>query len=235
MHSPVLMLGHRGARASGSVPENTLGSFELALEHGCDGFEFDLRLTACGRLLVSHDDKVGSITVSRATSRQLTNLPRFEEVLARYRTRGFLDIELKVPGLEQKVLTALRDMPPERNYVVSSFLPEVLLELKARKETIPVGIICEKPNQLIGWPKLPVDYVIVKQSLVNRKLVQLVHQSRRKLLAWTVNDKQSMLQFAGWGIDGIISDDTQLLVETLADGRRPPSQQVRPSWYRKIH
>ena len=43
-----LLLGHRGARATRHVPENTLASFELCLEHGCDGFEFDIRRSSDG-------------------------------------------------------------------------------------------------------------------------------------------------------------------------------------------
>src|SRR5277367_2023526 len=99
-----LLLGHRGARASTSVRENTRASFDLAMEHGCDGFEFDVRLTACGRGLVCHDPKMDGVTVSEATADQLLHLAVLEDVLERYGQRAFLDIELKVPGLESKVL-----------------------------------------------------------------------------------------------------------------------------------
>ena len=61
-----LLLGHRGSRVSAGIPENTFASFDLALKHGCDGFEFDVRLTACGTAVVCHDPKVGGITVARA-------------------------------------------------------------------------------------------------------------------------------------------------------------------------
>jgi glycerophosphoryl diester phosphodiesterase len=210
-----LLLGHRGARAVRPVSENTFASFDLALEHGCGGFEFDVRLTGCGRALVCHDPKVGRITVSRASCNQLLELPRLEDVLKRYAHRAFLDIELKVKGLEPKILAALRACRPARDYVVSSFIPEIVMELKARSALIPVGIICDKSAQLARWPKLPVDYVIAHESLINRKLVENVHDTGRKLLAWTVNRKTSMLRLAGWGVDGIISDETQRLVETL--------------------
>src|SRR5215467_12249573 len=127
-----LLLGHRGARAFRSVSENTYASFDLALEHGCDGFEFDVRLTGCGRAVVCHDSQVQGVTVSRATARQLMDLPILEDVLARYADRVFLDIELKVPGLESKLLDALHHHWPHRDFVVSSFLPSVLMELRAR-------------------------------------------------------------------------------------------------------
>jgi glycerophosphoryl diester phosphodiesterase len=210
-----LLLGHRGARASASVPENTNASFDLALEHGCDGFEFDVRLTSCGRGLICHDPKVGGITVSKATPDQLRHLPVLEEVLQRYGQRAFLNIELKVPGLESKVLNSLREYRMEEDYVVSSFLLEVVMELKARSAKIQTGFICDKPGQLAAWPEYNVEYVIPQHSLVTRKLVEEVHRAGKKLLTWTVNDSKAMLRLADWKVDGIISDDTQLLVSTF--------------------
>jgi len=212
--SPIL-LGHRGARAVRSVPENTIGSFDLALEHGCDGVEFDLRLTGCGRALVCHNAKVGKIAVARATSRQLLHLPRLEDVLRHYGHRIFLDIELKVRGLESKVFTALRERPLNGNYVISSFLPEVMMEIKARSAVIPTGIICQKPSQLMRWRELPAQYIIVHYSLLTRRLIHLIHDAGKKVFAWTVNDAKSMIRLTNWGVDGIISDDTQLLAKTL--------------------
>jgi glycerophosphoryl diester phosphodiesterase len=187
----------------------------MALEHGCDGFEFDVRLTGCGRALVCHDPKMDGVTVSHATADQLTHLARLEDVLKRYSQRAFLDIELKVPGLGSKVLTGLREYRLEADYVVSSFLPEVVMELKTRSATIQAGIICDKPTQLAGWRNLNIEYVIPQHSLVTRKLVREVHNAGKKLVAWTVNDPAAMLRLADWGVDGIISDETELLVRTL--------------------
>jgi glycerophosphoryl diester phosphodiesterase len=215
MLQPPLLLGHRGAHTASAIVENTIAAFDRALEEGCDGFEFDVRLTGCGCAIVCHDAKVNGVVVSQAQRSQLPRLPRIQEVLRRFGARGFLDIELKTAGLETKLLSTLRDYPPERDYVISSFLPEVVLELKARSEVVPVGIICAKASQLMGWRKLPVEYVIVHRTLVTRRLVQLIHGAGRKIFAWTVNDKRSMLQLAGWGVDAIISDKTELMVKTL--------------------
>jgi glycerophosphoryl diester phosphodiesterase len=210
-----LLLGHRGARACASVPENTLASFDLALDHGCDGFEFDVRLTGCGRALVCHDPKVEGITVARATCEQLLNLPRLEDVLQGYCRRAFLDIEIKVPGLESKALLALHECAPENGYVVSSFLPEVLLDLRTRSAIVPLGLICDRQDQLARWRELPVEYVIPHHTLISKELVDEVHKADKKLFAWTVNDKASMLRLAEWGADAIVSDETELLVRTL--------------------
>ena len=209
-----LLLGHRGARASTSVSENTPASFDLALKHGCDGFEFDVRLTGCGRSVICHDPKVDGVTVSQAGADQLRHLPLLDDVLLRYGQRAFLNIELKVPGLESKVLGMLREYRMEE-YLVSSFLPEVVKELKTRSAKIQTGIICDKPGLLASWRETPVEYVIPHHSLVTRELVREVHSEGSKVISWTVNDRDTMLRLADWGVDGIISDDTELLVRTF--------------------
>jgi glycerophosphoryl diester phosphodiesterase len=222
-----LLLGHRGARAATSVLENTPACFDLALEHGCDGFEFDVRLTSCGSALLSHDPEAGGIAVSKATADQLPHLACLEDVLRRYGQRAFLDIELKVPGLESKVLNSLRECRVEEDYVVSSFLPEVVMELKTRSAKVQTGIIYDQRKQLAGWRELNVEYVIPLFSLISRKLIQDMHSAGRKLLAWTVNDPKSMLRLAEWGVDGIISDQTELLVQTFREMKVSQSAAVK--------
>jgi glycerophosphoryl diester phosphodiesterase len=213
-----LLLGHRGVRVSKAAAENSLAAFDLALQSGCDGFEFDVRLTACGRAVICHDEKAEGISIAHASCGQLDGLPRLDEVMSRYAGSAFLDIELKVPGLESDVLVALREHPPERGYVVSSFLPEVLLDLRARSAEVRLGFICDRKKNLDRWRELPVDYVIPKHPLVTLQLVRDVHGAGRTILTWTVNDKKSMQRLAGWGVDGIISDDPELLFRTFPGG-----------------
>jgi glycerophosphoryl diester phosphodiesterase len=216
-----LLLGHRGARASAGIPENTLASFDLALKHGCDGFEFDVRLTACGTAVVCHDAEVGGITVARAQAKRLPQLPRLDDVVKGYGQRAFLDIELKVKDLGSKVLTTLSHYPPAQDYVVSSFIPDVLMDLEARSSMVCIGLICENTAQLARWRDLPVDCVIPHYSLVDRLMVQDIQGAGHRIFVWTVNDEETMRRLAHWGVDGIISDDTELLVRTLK-GTVPP-------------
>jgi glycerophosphoryl diester phosphodiesterase len=219
MSGHFLLLGHRGIRVSDTVAENTFAAFDLALQHGCDGFEFDVRRTACGRAVICHDENAEGISIAKAGCGQLESLPCLEDVLARYASRAFLDIELKVPGLESEVLVALRECPPECGYVVSSFLPEVLLELRARSPEVTLGFICDRKKSLDRWRELPAECIIPKYPLVTSQLVESVHRAGRTLLTWTVNDERKMKKLADWGVDGIISDDPQLLVSTFPGER----------------
>jgi glycerophosphoryl diester phosphodiesterase len=222
----VLLLGHRGCSGNQTISENTFAAFDWALEKGCDGFEFDMRLTGCGRAVVCHDAKIGDITVARANRTELLELPRLEDVFLRYGRKCFLNAELKVKGLEPKFLTVLRSYRPQCAYVISSFLPDILLEIKARRSDVPVGIICEKASQLVKWSKLPVEYVMVNKSLVSRGLVDEVHKAGCKIFVWTVNQMNAMLEFAACGVDGIISDEVELLAKTLGRGPAPSLRRV---------
>lgn len=188
-----------------------MAAFDLALKQGCDGFEFDVRLTADGTGIVCHNPKSAGVVIAKATAENLRALPMLDEVLAGYASRAFLDIELKVPGVESKLLAALRRYPLQRGYVVSSFFPQILINLRACSESIPLGVICETGSELRRWRELPVQYVIAKQSLIKRELVDGVHKDGKLIFAWTVNKRESMVQLAEWGIDGLISDKADLL------------------------
>ena len=216
----LLLLGHRGARAEKSIPENSLASFDRALANGCDGFEFDLRLSADGQSVICHDATVQGIEVARCPARQL-GLPLLRDVLKRYQTTAFLDIELKVPGLETMTLNLLRAFTPRRGYVISSFLPEVLQTIYTVNANIPLGLICETRSQFRLWPSLPAMYVIAQHKLVQERAVHEINGAGRKLLVWTVNSVKDMKRFAAWKVDGIISDDTKRLATTLSDRSEP--------------
>lgn len=210
-----LLLGHRGARSVPSIPENTLESFDRALADGCDGFEFDVRVTADGVAVVCHDPKCGGVEIATAPYSQLDQLPTLEDVLCRYRDRAFLDIELKVSGLEKITLELLQRYPPQRGFVVSSFLADVLLKMRAQNANPPLGLICETQSELLRWKELPVDYVIPNHRLATPALLSELKNAPKRVLVWTVNDSEEMVRFRDLAVDGIISDDTALLCSTI--------------------
>ncbi len=213
MTRPIL-LGHRGARASRSVPENTLASFELCLRHGCDGFEFDVRRSGDGQAVICHDATVTGIEIAKASANSLP-LPTLEEVLRQFAHRAFLDIELKVAGLESQMLAELGKHPPQKGYVVSSFLPVVLTTIRDLAPAIPLGILCETKGHLRGWRQMAVEWVIPHFDLVDQPLIEQVHAAGNRIMLWTVNGEKRMRECAECGADAIISDETELLVHSV--------------------
>lgn len=225
MPRQILLLGHRGARRY--APENTLPAFDLALEHGADGFEFDLRLTRNRQVLICHDPKFNRLSVRHCTLKQLQascatpqDLPIcLEEVLQRYSRAAFLNLEIKVRGMERLVYRTFRQFPPQRGYFISSFLPGVLRELNQVDDSLVLGTLSQTRWQLRRWDRLPTTYVAPNYRLLSRRLVEEIHAAKRLVVTWTVNEPKQMLRAVELGVDGIISDDTKLLKETLAGGR----------------
>jgi glycerophosphoryl diester phosphodiesterase len=214
-----LLLGHRGARAEKSIPENTLPSFDLALAQGCDGFEFDVRLTSDGQAVICHDPTSNRLKIAECSADALA-LPTLREVLTRYQTTAFLDIELKVAGLEQTTAALLHEFPPARGFVVSSFLPEVLRAMNRQDPRLPLGLICETREQLALWPELPVEFLIPHYKLLLPNVLSGIKAAGKKILIWTVNVPADMRRLEKAGVDGIISDDPKRLALTLRGGSK---------------
>jgi glycerophosphoryl diester phosphodiesterase len=193
------------------------------LQHGADGFEFDVRLTRDRHTIICHDPKLNRLTVRRQTQRRLRDsckavdeyAPSLDDVLDRYKD-SFLNIEVKVRGVELIVAQAVKRVRP-RNYFISSFLPGVVRRLHQVDGDLVLGALAQTRWQLLRWPRLPVEYVVPHYRLLTERLVEKIHASGKKVVTWTVNDPRKMVRAAKMGLDGIISDDTKLLVKTLAD------------------
>lgn len=228
-----LLLGHRGCR--GAEVENSFAAFDRALADGCDGFEFDVRISADGKCVVCHDDKFRGLTIAHNTFEELTSasprksllssvkrldpktleLPCLADVLQRYGARAFLDIELKVAGVEAQTLAAIREAGELRGYVVSSFLPDVLRRVCELEPATPVGYIFDTERAMKRWSTLPGSYVMPHYKLLSPELMREFREARKTVITWTVNRPPDMTRVVELGVAGVIADDTRLLRDTL--------------------
>jgi len=222
-----LLLGHRGVRPTGflrlknDLPrENSIPAFEYALTRGCDGLEFDVHHTLDGRNVLWHDPEYCGREIAATSFNNLAGSRGIhpaclEDVLRQFGQRAFLDIELKTGGGEESMLAALEADAPQRGFVISSFLPNVLQRLRELRSDLPLGFICDRKEALFHWRELSIQVVLPHNSLVRPELVTVVHRRSMQLITWTVNEPDRMRQLADWGVDGIISDDPKLLYQTF--------------------
>jgi glycerophosphoryl diester phosphodiesterase len=214
-----ILLGHRGARATTAVPENTLASFDHCLQHGCDGFEFDVRRTADGTALVCHDAAFHGLNLAQTLECDLASwqaqgfLPTLERVLQSYASRCFLDIEIKDAGLEPQILDLLHRHPPLKGYVVTTFRSDILLRLRLLDPDVPLGFIWDKTSTL--WQTLPVQWLLPEYRLLDSDLASGLLEVGTRIGTWTVNDPSDMRHVATLGAEILISDDTAGLVNTF--------------------
>ncbi|MGZ4873993.1 MAG: glycerophosphodiester phosphodiesterase, partial [Candidatus Angelobacter sp.] len=202
MPAKLLLLGHRGARLY--APENTIAAFDLSLDHGVDGFEFDVRCTRGRRSIVCHDPRLNRLVVRKHTFRQLQAscasanecAPSLEDVLDRYARSAFLNIEVKVRGMEPLVARAVKRVRPRRGYFISSFLPSVVRTLHALDSSLVLGALAQTRWQLRRWNKLPATYVVPHYRLLSPRLIENLHAAGKTVVTWTVNDPRRMLRAA---------------------------------------
>ena len=240
-----LLLGHRGQRHTRRrveryfrqqiiPPDNTLAAFALSMERGCDGFEFDVRYTHDRRGVICHDPDYRGLNVASSSYEALRTAPRerrhtqvedaqmpcLEDVLARFADRAYLDIEVKVPGFEDEIVAAIRQHPPRRGYVVSSFLPPVLRRFHELDAELPLGYICKDRKLLPEWRALPIQVVIPHASLVSESRVEEWHAAGKQAFVWTVNRESEMRRMLAWNVDAIVSDDTELMVKVAGRNKK---------------
>ena len=190
------------------------------MSHGCDGFEFDVRHTRDGHNVLWHDPKFNGREIAATDFAQLrahdgSVLACLEDVLQLFGHRAYLDIEVQVSGGEESIVAALRANPPQCGFLVSSFLPDVLLRLHEHAADLPLGYIYDRNDAARIWRELPIRAVLPRVSLATAPLIDEAHRRGMQIMTWTVNDSRRMLELAEWGIDGLISDSPELLYQTF--------------------
>ena len=223
-------VAHRGASAE--LPENTLPAFEKAIAYGADVIEADVRLTKDGRALILHDATVDRTTsgsglladLTAAQARKLdagdgARIPTVQEVLdaARGRVRVNLDLkELDVVGPTTELVRTL-DMIGSVSFI--SFLPEVWEALENTNPGCPVIELVDSAAGLASVAMGDVGTrshmagVGVPSGLVTDTLVDRMHRHGQGVFAWTVDDDAEMRRLIGLGVNGIVTNRIDALVE----------------------
>jgi len=158
--------GHRGA--SGTLPENTIPSFEAALELGADALELDVHRSADGEIVVIHDETLerttdGAGPVHERTLEELRafdagyrfspdggrsfpyrgrgfGIPTLREVLERFlSTPVIVEIKQVEPPLEEDLARLLQEISAEDRTLVFSLSQAPLDRVRRIRPEQPTG------------------------------------------------------------------------------------------------
>ncbi len=189
----MLKIGHRGAAAH--APENTIISFQKAVELGADMVECDVRLTKDGHPVVIHDYQLGRLTntfarVNRLTLAELRDLrvretegiPTLGEVITAVGPDAGINIELKVKGSVPVVMQTLRDHHVDwDNIMISSNHPKELRMAKELEPAVTTALIFRSTNSLNFW--LVMDFLaIVFLPITKYYIAWVVQQAKADYL-----------------------------------------------------
>lgn len=215
-----LRIGHRGA--AGYAPGNTLLSIEAALRIGVDLVEIDVQQTSDNHLIVLHDRTLHPSTTGRGPVANLSldeiralrtvagnlPIPAFDEVLACVNGRAGLMIELKVPGIAEQTLNAVRRARFAGPVCYASFLHEELLAIRALDMNAATVALLE--GTPVNMTAFALDARATHAGLsihsLSRPFAHRLHEAGIQVFTWTV-DEPEQIEFAKTcGVDGMISN-----------------------------
>jgi glycerophosphoryl diester phosphodiesterase len=230
-------VGHKGADLI--APGNTPASFDAALQAGVDMIEFDvlpedIHDRQSSRLLLAHDYEHG-----------IADAPTLEEGLAHLASAPFarteLDVDLKLPGYEERVVRALQERELVERALVSSQYMRSLVAIRSLEPRLRLGWSVPRVRKdysrspvwaLPAWGllsfwrrRLPgiaaghlqagrIDAVMSHFRLVTPRLVESISAAGGELYVWTVDDPAHIRRLAGMGVTGVISNDPRLFAST---------------------
>ncbi len=224
----VRRIGHKGADLI--APGNTLSSFDAALAAGVDVIEFDV-LPDGDRLVLAHDHEDAGQRSPHTLEEGLAHLAgeRFADVE--------LDVDLKLPGYEHRVLEALRSFGLlERSMISSqyrsslrlirSLAPDVRLgwsvprlsrdPFRSRVTALPALVAMVVMRAVLpAWAASELrqrrcDALMVHWRLVTPRLVRRVARAGGELYVWTVDEVPRLCALAQLGVTGVITNDPRL-------------------------
>lgn len=165
-----LLIGHRGYPAK--FPENTLASFDGAMQAGCDMIELDVTLTKDRKVMVIHDDTLDRTTTGRGpvsghTLEEIKALdagswfdmrfseervPELSEVLKQTAGRCMLNIEIKksafeadypADAIEHQVVELIKTSRAMDRVIISSFDQRILQRIAAMEAPPAIAYISD--------------------------------------------------------------------------------------------
>jgi len=223
-------VGHKGADLI--APGNTLESFDAALAAGVDMIEFDvLPGREGGELLLAHDYH----DAARRTPLTL------EEGLAHLASEPFagveLDVDLKLPGYEARVVEALRRFDLVERTLISTQYRRSLEAIRAHEPRLRLGWTVPKVQRdpFRSWRTrapalagllalralLPAaaarairagrcDALMAHWRLVTPRLVRGVQAAGGELYVWTVDEPARLRALEAMGVHAVITNDPRL-------------------------
>lgn len=238
----IINFAHRGASAV--CPENTMAAFRRSLKLGATGIETDVQMTSDGGLVLIHDEELNRTTngtgfVKDYKLRELLELdagswfgpefageplPMLDDLLSLLQDRDtILNIELKngifmYPGMEEKVIAAVREFNMSGRVILSSFNHYSLAYCKSLAPEIRTGILYGE-GLYRPWDyaaSLHADALHAYHYAVLPEFVTEAAEHGILYHPWTVNDPERMRSLIDAGVAGIITDYPDVLAELLA-------------------
>ncbi|MFN8303307.1 MAG: sialate O-acetylesterase [Saprospiraceae bacterium] len=226
---PNPVIAHRGAWKKKGLPENSLASLRAAIDLGCAGSEFDVRMTADDSLVINHDPKYHDLPIETTRYAELAafplangeKLPTLRSYLLagmNINTETMLVCEIKPSEISKergreiaaRVVRLVDELDAWHMVVFISFDYDILVKIR---ELNP-----DAATQYLEGDHAPAD--LLRDGIDGADFHLSVYQEhpdwidhRILLNAWTVNEPADMNWLLDRGFDYITTNEPELLLE----------------------
>lgn len=239
--TPIAFAHRGGSLVEGNIGiENSIAAFTHAYELGYRYLETDVHVSADGRVYVFHDDTLERMTGNPARIADLTSaavnaerlggrepIPMLEQLLTTFPDARF-NIDVKSDDALEETCAVIEDLGAIDRILLASFahpllrrirkrLPEVATSA-SRREAAMVKLL---PTWLLRRLRVPGGVCLQVPEhrygirVVTGRFVERAHTLRLQVHVWTVDDADSMNRLLDLGVDGIMTDRTDILKEVL--------------------
>lgn len=235
------VVAHRGGGRL--APENTLEAIDLGYRLGHTMVEFDVKLSADGRLFLLHDDSLDRTTSGKGIAGEQTwaslslldagswfderftgiKLPLFSEVAARCAQYQLMaNVEIK-PTLGQeevtgkKVALAAQLWQEPAAPLLSSFSIQALEAAQQAVPEIPRGLLLDDwhPDWQALAKHLDCISVHLNQKVLTELRVEQLRSAGYYVMAYTVNDPKRARELLSFGVNTICTDAIDVITSNF--------------------
>ena len=227
-------LSHRGN--SKKFIENSFEAFNSVIQLGYKYIETDLRMTLDNEVIAFHDPDLKrlfnlDLQVKDLTFNEINNLFKeqnsslltLEDALKKFPEINF-NIDLKVSKVIQDSIRVVADLNAFDRVCFASFHSshtEKVLRHN-QKAIVSMGM---KDIALFKFLKLNYKNIKIIQiplkwkgiKVLTRNLIQKAHKSNLLVHVWTINDRKTINNLIDLGVNGIVTDEPELLMEIMKE------------------
>jgi glycerophosphoryl diester phosphodiesterase len=236
------VVGHRGDSAHN--PENTLISFQRAIEKGAEGIETDLRLTADGHIVLIHDEKVDRTTngtgkVVDFTLEEIQKLdagswfsndfagqkiPSFRELFELMRNMSStipIIMDLKVENLGAAIAALANELGVQNQIIASCWTDTQIVDIAAHlnltvKQRLTGSVpLNDTTNYLNSEILRGVQGFSINYGRIDAEFVVRSQNRLMPVFVWTLNKPELIQAAIDSNVDGVLSDDVAMALAVV--------------------
>ena len=227
-------LSHRGN--SKKFIENSFEAFHSVIQMGYKYIETDLRMTLDREVVAFHDQDLKrlfnlDLKVKDLTFNELANLFRekncslltLEDALKKFPEIHF-NIDLKVKEVIQDSIKVISKLNAFDRVCFASFHSSRTRKVLRRNQNAIVSMgmkdvalfkFFKFHNKKIKIIQIPLKWKGIK--VLTRNLIQKADKNNLLVHAWTINNRKTINNLIDLGVNGIVTDEPELLMEIMKE------------------